>query len=71
MSTLQKAGYTRLEAAEYLGVSPSTVDRASKNTDPERYPYPLRAKRKGRASNSEKHFLKADLDDWLNRLPEA
>lgn len=53
------------------GAVPCSVDtlrKAIKQTDPEAFPPPLKAKVNGRG---EYYILAKDLDDWLERWPDA
>lgn len=70
-AVVAKGALTLAEAADYAGVSVDTIKRAGRATDPEKYPHPLRLKRAGKASNAQLLVLRADLDDWLDRMPDA
>ncbi|GAB3884405.1 hypothetical protein [Terrabacter terrigena] len=59
------------DAAAYTSQSPDTLKKASRITDPRAFPPPLRAKRQGTAPNAALMFLRADLDDWVERFPDA
>jgi len=59
---------TLAEAAEQVPYEVDTLRRAVHATDPDRFPHPLRAKR---GSRGEFLVRSADLDDWIDRFPEA
>lgn len=64
----QRLAYPLAEAAEIAGVAVSTLRRATKATDPKRFPPPLRAKRGTRGAL----LITADeLVRWIDSLPEA
>lgn len=56
--------YTTTEAAEIKRVSPDTIKRAIKSTDPDKH---LVAKR----LTSGYRIKASDLDDWWDRLEDA
>lgn len=59
--------YKLIEASLATGISKDMLIRAIHTTDPRCDPPPLRAKRIGR----QYLILPKDLDDWLERLPDA
>ena len=59
------------EAAEAVGQSARTIERAIRATDPASYPPPLNAKRLGSAPNARKAILLAELQRWAESLPDA
>lgn len=63
--------YSLPEAAAKSGMSLSTIRRAVNTTDPRAYPPPLKAKRESDAKNAKKFVLHKDLEDWLDRYPDA
>lgn len=59
------------DAATAYSVSESTIRRAIKATDPESFPPPLRAKRKGKGEKAEVVIHAEWLDAWVESWPEA
>lgn len=59
------------EAAEAVSVSPSTLERAVHQRDPNGYPPPIKAKRLGTGARAALAFDVAELEAWAAKLPDA
>ena len=66
-----KQVYTIDEAAEAYGVSVSTLRRAAHSTDPDAFPPPIKAKRKGKGEKAGLSFHRTALDAWFEAWPDA
>jgi len=64
----ERVALTLKEAADLTPFSVDTLDRATKATDPQSFPPPLRAKRD---SKGRRIVLARDLSAWLDSLPDA
>lgn len=64
----ERLAVTLKEATELVPFSEDTLDRATKATDPQAFPPPLRAKRDSRGRRV---VLVRDLASWLDSLPDA
>ena len=71
MSTQPKIAYTLAEAADAASVSIDTLRRAIRATDPSVYPPPLRAKRTGTEKRPAYRIQAAELQAWIDSLPDA
>lgn len=58
---------TLTEAAESVGMSVDTIRRATKATDPAKFPHPLPSKLVGHA----RRIKATDLAAWVDSLPDG
>lgn len=61
----------RQAACEYTGQSIDTIRRATRATDPNAFPPPLRGKRQGAAANAAVYYSTDELDRWVDSFPDA
>lgn len=72
MSTaIAPAAFKIADAVTYTGQSESTIRRAVHSTDPNAFPPPLKAKKKGTHPKAPLQFLRRELDAWLESFPDA
>jgi DNA-binding MurR/RpiR family transcriptional regulator len=68
---MTKILYTIPQAAEQVGVSPATISRAIKATDPNAYPPPLQAKNAGSDKKKSYRIEHRALEAWADSLKDA
>lgn len=66
-----RLAYSVEGAAEAVSVSPQTIRRALRSTDPKVFPPPLRAKRAGSEAKPSFRILASELVRWVNSWPDA
>ena len=68
---MSRIAYSLPEAAKEVGVSVDVLRQAIHATDPNSFPPPLKAKRKGTEKKFSYSVAHAELERWHAALPDA